>query len=153
MLKCHSTSINDKDIPGVVSLVINISNCRLKCNGCNARELWADTGLYLTNSKLEGLISPIIKSISCVLFMGGDIAPDEVNHLASFIRQQYPALQIGWYSGRKEVSIFTDYRNFDYIKLGPYMKERGGLHSKTTNQRLYKVTIAGLQDITNLFWN
>jgi anaerobic ribonucleoside-triphosphate reductase activating protein len=32
-----------------------------------------------------------------------------------------------------------DLKNFNYIKLGPYIEERGPLSSPTTNQHLLKV--------------
>ena len=50
---------------------------------------------------------------------------------------------------------------FDYIKLGHYDEELGGLNKETTNQRLYKITHEVLEDgvkklefkdITHLFW-
>ena len=69
-------------------------------------------------------------------------------------------LKIGWYSGRHELAKEIELKNFDYIKLGPYIEELGGLKSPTTNQRLYEYsplysdyTIGtGWRDITNIFW-
>lgn len=84
--------------------------------------------------------------------MGGDIEPDEVNRLAKYVRQTYPHLKIGWYSGQEWFSIFAEYKNFDYLKLGPYIKKLGGLTSPKTNQRLYKVDGHILRNITNRFW-
>ena len=87
--------------------------------------------------------------------MGGDIEPERVNALASFITHHY-TMKVAWYSGRQELSKSIDLRNFDYIKLGPYIEEFGPLSSKTTNQRLYKVeperSGCQLVDITNKFW-
>ncbi len=39
----------------------------------------------------------------------------------------------------------------DYIKLGPYVAERGGLDHPNTNQRFYRVQRGELQDITYSF--
>lgn len=72
-------------------------------------------------------------------------------------------LKIGWYSGRQELAKEIELKNFDYIKLGPYIEELGGLKSPTTNQKFYEVRmcreideegnpIYGLEDITNIFW-
>ena len=56
---------------------------------------------------------------------------------------------------------FTTNKNFDIIKLGPYIEELGPLNNKTTNQRMYKVAYnhyddgtSGyeLEDITHKFW-
>lgn len=68
-----------------------------------------------------------------------------------------------WYSGRQELSKDVDIKNFNFIKLGPYVEELGGLKSPTTNQRMYEVKmcreldedgnpIYGLEDITSSFW-
>ena len=70
-------------------------------------------------------------------------------------------LKIGWYSGRQELAKEIDLKNFDYIKLGPYIEEKGPLNNPNTNQRLYKYdslysdyTIGqGWRDITYKFWN
>lgn len=151
MLKYQSTAIGIKEIPEEISLIINISNCRIKCPRCNAKPLWKDVGTPLTADSLDGLILPILADITCVTLMGGDIAPDEVNDLAAHIRQRFPKLKIAWYSGRDTVSVFTDYKNFDYIKLGPYIASKGGLENINTNQRLYEVMPNGLKDITFRF--
>jgi anaerobic ribonucleoside-triphosphate reductase activating protein len=69
--------------------------------------------------------------------MGGDSDPIEISDLAAFIKLRYPNLKVGWYSGNKEISplIKTDW--FDYIKVGPYIKELGGLDNPNTNQKFY----------------
>ena len=48
-------------------------------------------------------------------------------------------------------------QHLDFIKLGHYDEELGGLDSPTTNQRLYQIERAGDDmhwetDITHLFW-
>ena len=78
-----------------MSLVINIANCPFKCKGCNTKHLWEDSGESLSYENLEMLIDSTIQDITCVLFMGGDIAPDEINELAAHIRTHYPDLKIG----------------------------------------------------------
>lgn len=49
-----------------------------------------------------------------------------------------------------------DVRLFDYLKLGPYLERDGGLRSRTTNQRLYHVSVGSngvhMKDITTRFW-
>lgn len=84
--------------------------------------------------------------------MGGDIAPDEINELASHIRANYPELKIGWYSGGETITVFTEYKNFDYLKFGSFIKKLGPLTSPKTNQRLYKVEGGVLRNITRLLW-
>lgn len=151
MLKYVDTQVTFAEIPDEVSLCINISNCPIGCPGCHSSYLANDIGELLTEETLQQLIKKN-KGITCLCFMGGDIAPDEVNRLAGYVRQTYPHLKIGWYSGREWFSIFAEYKNFDYLKLGPYIKKLGGLTSPKTNQRLYKVDGYILRNITNRFW-
>ena len=75
--------------------------------------------------------------------MGGDVEPYQVLTLAREIKEdlKYKDLKVGWYSGRDKLpaGIELNLQNFDYIKLGPYIKERGPLNCKTTNQKMYKI--------------
>lgn len=135
-----------------MSLVINISNCPIHCKGCHAKMLWDDVGKPLTSEELNVLLDSLLGDITCVCFMGGDMEPDAVNDLARHIRRHYPELKIGWYSGEESVTVFTEYQNFDYLKLGPYVKKLGGLNSPKTNQRMYQVVGPYLKDITHKFW-
>ena len=49
-------------------------------------------------------------------------------------------------------AISESFPFFDYIKIGPYIAERGGLDSPTTNQRMYKKQPDGhWEDITSAF--
>ena len=150
MLKYIDTQVTFAEIPDEISLCINISNCPIRCNGCHSQHLWGNIGEPLTESSLSLLIEKNT-GVTCVCFMGGDMEADEVNRLAGHIRQTYPHLKIGWYSGQEWFSIFAEYKNFDYLKLGPYIKKLGGLASPKTNQRLYKVDGYILRNITSRF--
>ena len=68
------------------------------------------------------------------------------------MRQKFPVLHTGWYSGRARLPEGLRPQSFDYIKLGGWVEELGPLTSPTTNQRLYRVGKEGaMQDITELF--
>lgn len=83
--------------------------------------------------------------------MGGDREPEEVNSLASFVKTEYN-LKTAWYSGRDSISDKIDLKNFDYVKIGHYDKNLGGLDKETTNQIFYKVhDDQTLEDITYRF--
>lgn len=57
------------------------------------------------------------------------------------------------YSGR-DADVEKWMKDFDYIKLGSYQKDRGALSEKTTNQKMWMRTVQGnFEDITYLFWN
>jgi anaerobic ribonucleoside-triphosphate reductase activating protein len=60
---------------------------------------------------------------------------------------------VAWYSGRTRIVSVINKQDFDYIKIGPYIKHLGSLKEKTTNQRLYKkVSDSDFVDITWRFW-
>ena len=82
----------------------------------------------------------------------GRTLADEIAALADVVRQKFPVLHTGWYSGRARLPEGLRPQSFDYIKLGGWVEELGPLTSPTTNQRLYRVGKEGaMQDITELF--
>jgi len=155
MLKYFNSQVTFAEIPDEVTLCINITNCPCHCEGCHSPYLSDDIGLPLDLENLTYLIDSN-KGITCVCIMGGDVNPSEVNDIAQDIKEYYPELKVGWYSGKQEISKDIDLHNFNYIKLGPYIKERGPLNSKTTNQVMLKVDIIKgkvfTKDITSKFW-
>lgn len=151
MLKYVDTKVVFAEIPNEITLAINISGCPCNCKGCHSSYLAEDIGEPLDLQHLTNLIDSN-KGITCVGLMGGDANPSEVDDIAQDIKEYYPELKVGWYSGRQELSKDIELSNFDYIKLGPYIEEFGPLNSKTTNQRFYKVNGKELIDITSRFW-
>ena len=149
MLKFHNYDIVFQEIPDEVTLAVNISNCPNRCIDCHSPYLQEDTGEELTESVLSAMLEKYGNAVTCVCFMGGDGSSDEVLRLAKFARQFHK--KTAWYSGKSEL-----YDNalscFDYIKLGEYVKELGGLNSSTTNQRFYKIENESMVDITEQFW-
>ena len=125
-----------QEIPDEIILAIDITNCPFRCPGCHSPELWEDIGEELTTSTLETLIEEN-KGITCVCFMGGDYNPEYLSLLASFIKVTYPKLKVALYSGSESFPP-VDLSNFDYIKVGPYIQEKGGLDNPNTNQKLFK---------------
>jgi anaerobic ribonucleoside-triphosphate reductase activating protein len=151
MLKYVDTKVVFAEIPDEITLAINISGCPCNCKGCHSSYLAEDIGEPLDLQHLTNLIDSN-KGITCVGLMGGDANPSEVDDIAQDIKEYYPELKVGWYSGRQELSKDIELSNFDFIKLGPYKEEFGPLNSKTTNQRFYKVNGKELVDITSRFW-
>lgn len=151
MLKYVDTKVTFSEVPDEISLCINISNCPCQCKGCHSSYLAQDIGTELTFNEIRKLVKKN-SGVSCIALMGGDAEPDKVNTLASFITNHYNSIKVAWYSGRQELSKEIDLKNFDFVKLGPYIEELGPLNSKNTNQRFYKIEENKLIDITNLFW-
>ena len=149
MLRYASYDIVFQEIPGEVTLTLNLSGCPNHCSGCHSPHLQKDTGDELTESVLSALLHVYGNAVSCICFMGGDNSPEEVLKLAKFVKHFYK--KTAWYSGNAEL-----YENalqcFDYIKLGKYVEELGGLNSPTTNQRFYRVENSTMIDITERFY-
>lgn len=150
------TKVVFAEIPDEITLAINISGCPVKCPDCHSKYLWEDVGEPLDRASLHNLIEKN-KGISCIAFMGGDANVPYLQTLIYWVRTRYPELKIAWYSGREEPIKRSDIRYLDYIKMGPYIKERGPLNDKNTNQRLYKTYHffdgrLKVEDITKRFW-
>ena len=137
MIKYVDTLVSFSEVPDEITLCINISNCPCYCKNCHSSYLADDIGEELNSHSLKNLIDNN-KGITCVSFMGGDSNPSDIDALAQWIKIYYP-IKVAWYSGRQELNKNIQLKNFDYLKLGPYIEELGPLNSKTTNQRFYKV--------------
>ena len=141
MLKYVNTQVTFAEIPNEISLCINISGCPYRCPDCHSKYLQEDIGQELTTEELDKLITEN-PGITCVCFMGGDSDPAAVIELAKHVRMKH-FLLVGIYSGReimhKEYVMGLGY--FNFIKLGPYVKELGPLSNVNSNQRLIKIYI------------
>ncbi|MCR5049978.1 MAG: anaerobic ribonucleoside-triphosphate reductase activating protein [Paludibacteraceae bacterium] len=165
-MRVASFDIVFQEIPGEVTLALNLSGCPCHCHGCHSPHLWEDIGEPLNEELLDGLLARYGSEITCVAFMGGDQDPDYVAQMAKYVRKRQtmtdyrqPMLRTAWYSGRMNFPITPLVSNqpisqppFDYVKLGPYIEALGGLKSPTTNQRLYKWEDNTWTDITSSFW-
>ena len=153
MLKYVNTGIVFQEIPDEVTLAINISGCPCRCPGCHSHYLWEDIGLPLNTDAIDAFINQYGHNITCIAFMGGDGDPKGVDMLAQYIHEEHPQYKVAWYSGRVRITSAVNKSDFDYIKVGPYLKHLGPLKSTTTNQRLYRQNDTGeFEDITSRFW-
>ncbi|MDE6482633.1 MAG: anaerobic ribonucleoside-triphosphate reductase activating protein [Rikenellaceae bacterium] len=150
MLKYYNFDIVFAEIPGEVTLALNITGCPNNCAGCHSPHLREDTGQVLDDDELLSLIERYGRAVTCVCFMGGDNDPQEVARLAGTVRS-HSTLRTGWYSGRDELPGYDILSSLDYIKTGPYRKEAGPLGTPATNQRMYRITDGTLDDITRMF--
>ncbi len=149
MLKYTDYDIVFQEIPNELTLAINLSNCPHRCKGCHSPQLMQDIGSELNESVISDLLSKYGDAITCVCFMGGDASPCMVEYLADFVKQTTKnRVKTAWYSGVDKLAENRKINNFNFIKIGPYKENLGGLNSKTTNQRLYKVENSSLVDIT-----
>lgn len=154
MLKYVNYSIVFQEIPNEVTLAINISNCPNRCKGCHSPYLWDDIGEELNEAVITNLLEKYGNAITCICFMGGDIAPVKIEKLAIFINKKTNGtIKKGWYSGKDILPAKFSVQNFDYIKLGPYIERLGGLDSALTNQRFYSIRNGKMIDTTKIFQN
>jgi anaerobic ribonucleoside-triphosphate reductase activating protein len=132
----YSTYISIHEVPGEVAIILNIAGCKNNCKGCHSPELRTLVGQPLSLGLVEALLDQYKELVTCICFMGGDHHPEELQkylHLAK-ARNFKTCL----YTAQEEVPpelVCT----LDYVKLGPYVEEKGGLDTVTTNQVFLKL--------------
>ncbi|MBO4691229.1 MAG: anaerobic ribonucleoside-triphosphate reductase activating protein [Bacteroidales bacterium] len=139
MIKCYNFDVVCQEIPDEVTLALNISGCPNHCKGCHSPWLWKDEGVLLDEKFLSILVERYKSDITCICFMGGDQEPATVNSLAAFIKNNFKEIKTAWYSGLEEIHPSISLSNFDFIKIGPYIEEKGPLRSPNTNQKFFFV--------------
>lgn len=143
-LRYANTQVVFTEVPNEISLAINITGCTIHCKGCHSQWLWSNKGKELTKYELISLIEKN-KGITTVLFMGGDNFIMQLVECARDIKYHYSNLKIAWYSGRRDLDYsglpkLKELMTFlDYIKVGPYIKQLGGLDNPNTNQKFYRI--------------
>lgn len=152
-LKYIGYSIVFQEVPNEVSLAINVSGCTYKCRGCHSRYLWNYNGEFMMKN-LNNIIQENLDFITCVCFMGGDQNQEELLYHLKYIRDKY-GLKTCLYTGCDDITqlnAFFPYLN--YLKVGRYNEELGGLNALTTNQKMYQIKDGKIhKDITSLFQN
>ena len=144
------TSVVLEEIPDMVTLAVDISNCQGRCIGCHSPFLQTDVGEELTVGIIDSLVADNY-GVNCFAFMGEGNDLPALLSLAAHVRSK--GLAAALYSGRSEVEEEI-WKSFDYVKVGPYIESLGPLNSRTTNQRLYHVFPDGIrEDITSRFWH
>lgn len=147
-LKYLGYSIVFQEVPDEVSLAINISGCPYKCEGCHSKYLWEYNGNYISED-IDNLIKKYSGLITCVCFMGGDQNIIELNQLIHKIQDK--GYKCCLYTGKDKIPVNLT-KSIDYIKIGRYISELGGLDSTKTNQKMYKRNSDTFVDITDTFF-
>lgn len=125
-----------QEVPDEISLCINIAGCPNKCKGCSWRKtIEGMTRKELTLIDFKLILEKDKNMHSCVCFMGGEWFSD----LVYFVRV---AKEYGYktclYTGSKVIN--TELLGcLDYIKVGEYKEQLGGLDSPSTNQRFLTI--------------
>lgn len=139
-----------QEVPNEISLVFNISGCPHQCEGCHSKYLWEYVGSYIRDD-IKAILNKYKTMITCVCFMGGDQNTRELFEFIKIAKFDY-GLKTCVYSGCDSIGEFNDSLcHLDYIKIGKYKSELGGLNNITTNQRFYKIVNNKLEDLTHTF--
>lgn len=129
------------EVPDEISLALSISNCNIRCDGCNQKELWDDIGKPLSWDSLSSLLSSH-RGITCVCFMGsGGGEYKSLNKLATHLKRE--GYKVAIYLGEDSIPSELNIQVFDYIKIGHWDPTKGGLDSPTTNQKMYFIEHQG----------
>jgi anaerobic ribonucleoside-triphosphate reductase activating protein len=153
MLKYANYDIVFQEVPNEMSLAVSISGCQIRCSGCHSRYLWEDKGEVLSIFAIEQLLK-LEDGVTCLLLMGGE---HDIDTLIEIFMHFHRKIKTAWYCGLdmipKDKLGIVQY--LDFLKVGHFDMELGGLNSPTTNQRLYKIEHQGdgnyyQTDITHL---
>lgn len=137
------------EVPNEISLCIGITGCQVHCPGCHSKELWdAEYGSPLTDDVYRDALLKYKGKCSCICFMGGEWYQDDLIELLIIARIE--GFKTALYTGEYWVSYDVQ-KYLDYVKVGPYVEELGGLADRTTNQRMYKIENGAMIDITKEF--
>ena len=129
------------EIPQEISLGISITGCKIHCKGCHSKELWDDIGRPLTVNRLNEILDKH-DGVTCLLLLGGE---HDISALTELFYHAHKRVKTAWYSGLDKIPDSQQgiLHYLDYYKIGRYKQDLGGLDSKTTNQRLYKIEHQG----------
>ena len=136
MLKHLEPIVGFQEVPDEISLLFPITGCQFHCDGCHSPELREDIGIPLFDDYNKYLTE--YPYVTCFCFMGGEHDQTCLIHACSIAHEH--GFKTALYT---PLDSFEDIdrhllNQLDYIKLGPYVKELGGLDSPTTNQRFYR---------------
>jgi len=153
MIKFTETDITFKEVPGKICRCFSISNCGLHCKNCHSPELQGDNGDELDENLLLDFLNKDKRLVNCYVFLGEGNDKEALRKSLDLCKKE--GMETCIYSGKDEFDLQTFFGVLDYIKLGPYIEELGGLDNPNTNQRLYKLNYINDKiekiDITNEF--
>lgn len=130
-MKIYNYDIVLQEVPDEISLCITVCGCNNKCDGCHSPHIWgSDSGKDFDFLDFVNLIQEYKNYITCVLFMGGEW-DEKLNSMLSYAKNE--GLKTCLYTGQNDISSKLKL-NLDFLKTGKWIKELGGLNSKTTNQ-------------------
>lgn len=148
-MRCCNVDVVFQEVPGEISLAFSCTGCPIHCPKCHSKFLWdADLGEEFTDGYFLEWAERYSSAVTCALFYGGEWDKEWLKGKLKLAKDI--GLKTALYTGLDEVD--EDIKSLlDYLKTGPYREERGGLRSKTTNQRM--LDLAKGEDITQKFFS
>ena len=142
-LKYLGYGITLQEVPNEVSLVINVSGCPHKCEGCHSQYLWDYDG-YFIKDDLVSMVQEYNGMISCVCFMGGEQNLYELLDHLVYIKSL--GLKTCLYTGCSFIDDLEPLLEYlDWVKIGSYKEKLTvddnmcyGVKLATSNQKLLK---------------
>lgn len=131
-----------QEVPDEVSLAYTVYGCPIQCRGCHSRDSWdLNGGAFLSAEMFSMHLKRYQSMVTCVLFFGGEWHPDALIAKLKIARQK--GLKTCLYTGADRVPLRIQ-NNLTYLKTGPWQPKRGGLQSKTTNQKFLELASGNL---------
>lgn len=142
-LKYLGYSIALQEVPNEISLVINVSGCPHKCEGCHSQYLWEYEGNYIAYD-FNNILNFYGGMITCVCFMGGEQNVDELESYLKYVEEY--GLKTCLYSGCDSIEEISELLPYlDWVKIGRYEESlrtdnnvQYGIKLATSNQKIYK---------------
>lgn len=156
-LKLQSYAVTFAEVPDEICLCLNISGCNHCCPGCHSQHLWNGDKDRPLSECFDTVVNYLGGRVSCLVFMGGDYNIEEL--LSYAVKAKERGLKVCVYTGADfespeafELEAALIAGTLDYLKVGPYVEEFGGLASAKTNQRMFAMEDGIVKDITWKFW-
>ena len=155
MVRYTGHAITFAEVPDEVSLCLTVSNCGFCCEGCHSPELREDVGADLEKD-LPRLLERYRGRCTCCCFMGCGKDPETLYWCVKMAKDR--GYKTALYTGdewpdfvKRSPYNAMIFGSLNYLKVGPYVKDLGGLESPTTNQRMFRIDRDGCHDITHRF--
>ena len=136
--------ITFNEVPDRMAVYFELGGCDAGCVGCHSPELSEDVQT-LTNSDdlIRWAVDQIDAGANDIVVLGGttsrQISEKDLIELLCYLSWIAP---VCLYSGRDTVQNDIDVAvkgGCTWLKTGSYQADKGGLQSKTTNQKFYKI--------------
>lgn len=142
-----------QEIVGEITLIIPLAYCQHHCIGCHSPEYqeWMG-GKPLVYETFMELLDKYKGKASCICFFNGEYNPEYLEFVTTIIHSK--GFKAALYSGFDFEELPEGLADcFDFLKVGEYREELGGLGSRTTNQRMLRREADGSwTNITSEFW-